>query len=356
MDRKVKIALLFLVGAVLATVPAFYYLPGKSFTIKGKYNQRENMVAIGSANIPAGEDDSRIVLAAVGDIMLSRAVERKMIAKKDWKYPFLETAEITSGADITFGNLETTILPGARVLDMSFIFRADPKALEGLEVAGFDVLSLANNHTMNFGYSGLEATLQNLDGVGIGHIGAGLSEKSIYAPVIKEVEGVKIGFLAYTYAREQSHSIDGNIYGTAYANTDKMKDQVSELRNSADIVVISMHMGEEYQTSPNTVQKNFARAAVDAGAELVIGHHPHVVETFEKYNDGYIIYSLGNFVFDQMWSEETRLGAIAEITFENNKISDIRFVPVKIFDYAQPKLADGVDKDKILERLEANGD
>jgi poly-gamma-glutamate synthesis protein (capsule biosynthesis protein) len=142
----------------------------------------------------------------------------------------------------------------------------------------------------------------------------------------------------------------------AKLDTEKMKAQVSELKKSVDVVVVSMHAGTEYALVANSQQTKFAHAAVDAGAALVIGHHPHVVETFEKYNDGYIIYSLGNFVFDQMFSDETRLGAMATITFDKDRISKVDFVPIKIYDYAQPTLADGTDKEKILERLGAEGE
>lgn len=354
MNRTVKITLL-----ILAAILYFSLCLQNTFVIDGVSIQNENGAAddgkSDSYNVPNDDDpslnNSKIVLAAVGDIMLSRGVEQKMIARKDWKYPFLPTASITNGADIAFGNLETTIIAGKIIPSGSFTFRTDPKALEGLSLAGFDVLSLANNHMMNFGLKGLESTLQNLDGAGIGHIGAGLRREQIYAPVVKETKGTKFGFLAYTYAQEQVSS-NGDIYGTAYADTAKMKAQVTELRKSVDVVVVSMHIGTEYEAQPNAAQKNFARTAVDAGASLIVGHHPHTVETFEKYNDGYIIYSLGNFVFDQMWSEETRLGAIAKVTFENKKISGIEFVPVKIFDYSQPQILTGAQAEMILKRLE----
>ena len=350
---------MILAGASLAAILYFSFFLQNTFVIDGVSIRNEDGVAddekavsynVPNDNVPS-VNNSKIVLAAVGDMMLSRGVEQKMIARKDWEYPFLPTASITSGADITFGNLETTIYPGKPIPRGSFTFRTDPKAIAGITLGGFDVLSLANNHMMNFGLKGLESTLQNLDDAGIGHIGAGLKREQIYAPLVKEVKGMKFGFLAYTYAQEQVSS-GGDIYGTAFADTAKMKAQVIELRKSADVVVVSMHMGTEYETQPNGAQKNFARAAVDAGADLVVGHHPHTVETFEKYNDGYIIYSLGNFVFDQMWSEETRLGAIAKVTFENKKISNVEFVPVKIFDYSQPQTFEGAQAETILKRLE----
>lgn len=353
MEKITKFSLLFFTGAVFFAVVFLMFSYYNSFLIAvpdivDKSHEQESYNL--NSNSQTG-NKNKIVLAAVGDIMLSRNVEQKMISKNDWKYPFLETADLTRGADLAFGNLETTILEGNIVKTGSFSFRAGLKSIEGLQYAGFDVLSLANNHMMNFGRSGIESTIRNLDVAGIGHAGAGLGEEEIYRPVVKEIKGVKFGFLAYSYSNEQVADKKNGTYGVAALDAEKMKSQVAELKKSADVVVVSMHAGTEYETAPGRAQKDFARAAIDAGASLVIGHHPHVVQTAEKYKDGYIIYSLGNFVFDQMWSEETRLGAIAEITFDGDKISKIDFVPVKIFDYAQPKLAEGADKDNILERL-----
>lgn len=355
MDRNVKKALFVLAGAVFVAFLYFYFSLERTFEILGGSDavlQKQEE----PAEIEPGSDDGKTTLVAVGDIMLSRGVEQKMIAKGDWKYPFLGTAEMTRKADIAFGNLETTVLPGKAIPSGSFTFRTDPKALAGLEYGGFDVLSLANNHMMNFGLNGLRATIDNLDDAGISHAGAGLSDEEIAEPVIMEADGMSFGFLAYSYAKEQSFHDGGKTYGVAYAKTDDMKRQVAALRQRADVVVVSMHMGNEYEIYPSSAQKGFARAAVDAGADLVIGHHPHVVQTFEKYKEGYIIYSLGNFVFDQMWSEETRLGVVATVTFEGKKIESVEFTPVKIFDYAQPQFFEGAQAEMISERLEATDD
>lgn len=360
MGKAAKNIVFLLAGAAVFACLCLLLSFSNYFSINGgKEPENKTQVEDKTGKNNSGEtasresEDNKIVLAAVGDVMLSRNVEQKMISKNDWKYPFLETAEITRGADLAFGNLETTILEGNIVKTGSFSFRTDPNAIEGLQYAGLDVLSLANNHIMNFGRNGLESTIDNLNAAGIGHAGAGLGEEEIYRPVVKEIKGVRFGFLAYSYSNEQVADKKNGTYGVAGLDVEKMRSQVAELKKSTDVVVVSMHAGTEYETAPGRAQKDFARAAIDAGASLVIGHHPHVVQTAEKYNGGYILYSLGNFVFDQMWSEETRLGAIAEITFDKDKISKIDFVPVKIFDYAQPKLAEGADKEKILERLEA---
>ncbi len=299
------------------------------------------------------EENEEIKMIAVGDVMLSRKVEETMKAKKDFKYPFLETAKITSGADIVFGNLETSIIHGRKIGYGEMVFRTDPKSIEGLKFAGFNILSIANNHIMNFGKSGLENTIKNLDDNNILHAGAGMSLENIYKPAIKEIKGIKFAFLAYTYNSDKRKLSKEDFYGVANMNIEKMKSEVQKAKLEADVVIVSMHAGTEYRTTANKSQKDFAYAAIDAGADLVVGHHPHVVETVEKYKGKYILYSLGNFVFDQMWSDETRLGAIAEIIFKGKEVDNIKFTPVKIFDYSQPRVIEGKEADKILERLKS---
>ena len=296
------------------------------------------------------EENKEVKMIAVGDIMLSRVVEQKMMEYSDYKYPFLKTAEITSAADLVFGNLETAIIPGRIIKSGEMVFRTDPKAVEGLKFAGFNILSLANNHIMNFGKAGLESTVKILDENNILHIGAGITEEDIYKPGIKNINGTKFAFFAFTYNFDQRKSF-GEIYGVADMEIEKMKEIIGKAKLENDIMIVSMHAGTEYAISPNKQQKEFARSAIDAGADLVIGHHPHVVQTVEKYKNGYIIYSLGNFVFDQMWSDETRLGAMAEIIFKDKKVESVKFIPIKIYDYAQPMILEGEEKEMILERL-----
>lgn len=349
MQNFVKI-LLAATGGLLVLAGLWYALNvSHTFSIEG--NRPVETTRERGAEDEPQVSPARVTLLAVGDVMLSRNVEQKMLARNDWNYPFEKTQALTSQVDLTFGNLETTILEGKIVKSGSFLFRTDPQAVAGLKYAGFDVLSLANNHMLNYGRGGIESTLRELDAAGIAHAGAGLSEASAQAPVVREVKGMRFGFLAYTYAKEGGKGEDGQRYGTDDMETERMKREVAALKREVDVVVVSMHAGTEYETGPSAFQREFARAAVEAGASLVIGHHPHVVQTAERYKDGYILYSLGNFVFDQMWSEETRLGAVAKITFEDKKIKGIEFVPVKIYDYAQPQLLEGEQARMITARL-----
>lgn len=296
-------------------------------------------------------NEKEIRMVAAGDVMLSRGVERTMMAKKNYKYPFIAISQFMTDADIVFGNLETSIIKGRTINDLEMVFRTDPKSVIGLKFAGFNIMSIANNHIMNFGRAGLASTIDNLDKNGIMHIGAGLSEDNIYAPAFKEIKGTKFAFLGFTYNHDLRKGPKGEVYGVADMDEEKMKEAVKKAGSEADVVIVSMHAGTEYKTSAGSIQENFAHDAIDAGADVVIGHHPHVVQNTEIYKGKYIFYSLGNFVFDQMWSNETRLGSMVEIIFLEGEIKNVRFVPVKIFDYSQPKVIGGEVGKMILERL-----
>lgn len=206
-------------------------------------------------------------------------------------------------------------------------------------------MSLANNHTPNYGQAGLQDTFDALDQAGIDYVGAGIDAARAHQPIIKTVNHIKIGWLAYndsdvvpaSYAAAETHA------GTALMDITQMQNDALALKNQVDLIIISMHSGTEYQFTPNSRQTAFARAAIDAGADLIIGHHPHVVQSTEYYQDKLIIYSLGNFVFDQMWSQETRQGLIAEIVLNKRGVQSVEYHPVIIDDYSQPRLVDKFD-------------
>jgi poly-gamma-glutamate capsule biosynthesis protein CapA/YwtB (metallophosphatase superfamily) len=293
-------------------------------------------------------------LVAVGDIMLSRAVATRM-RRHGYDYPFASTSEFMRGADIAFGNLETAITEGPEVLPFEMSFRADPESAKALRDAGFDVLSLANNHTPNFDEKGLVDTIFYLDEAGIVHVGAGTDSEANRAKFI-EANGIRFAFLAYNDddVVPASYEATETRRGTAFMHTERMKAAVQNARSAADIVIVSMHAGDEYEPFPNDSQTAFAHAAIDSGAELVLGHHPHVVQTMEVYKGKYIFYSLGNFIFDQMWSRETREGLAVKATFRKDGLTGVTFHPVLIEDYAQPRFLEAAGEiEQILDRLTA---
>ncbi len=283
-----------------------------------------------------------VSLVAVGDMMLSRHVWTKIMAHgADPRYPFLETADFTKAADVTFGNVETAVSDMAPPPPEGMSFITPTKAIEGLKYAGFDVVSLANNHSMNFGREALLDSVKQLEAQGIKTAGAGENIEAAHVPARLEVKGNKIAFFAYqNVGPEDAWAATASRTGIAWMNVPQLQQDIKSIRDEVDYVIISMHAGTEYVFDPIPVQKEFAHAAIDAGADLVIGHHPHVIQDKEIYKDKQIIYSLGNFVFDQMWSEETRLGEVMTATLDNGQVKDIKFRTVKIFDYCQPQFVD----------------
>lgn len=304
-------------------------------------------------------DEDQITLMAVGDIMLARGVENKIKSSKDYAYPFVNVKEVLSSADITFANLETPFFPGRTTVSGSFTFRADQESVAGLTAAGVDVVSLANNHTMNYRVPGLQTTLEALMGAGIKGVGAGQNIVEANTPVMVKVKDRTIAFLAFndaTIAPRRHGEATEDTPGIAKLDVEQMKKDVAAAKASgADFVVVSMHAGIEYRKEPSLVQKEFAHAAIDAGAAVVIGHHPHIVQEVEQYGKGIIMYSLGNFVFDQLFSEEVKTGLLAKIIFKVDGTVGAEFSPTVNEKSMQPRILDGQQRVDMLTRLGVPG-
>ncbi|PIS35520.1 MAG: hypothetical protein COT36_01965 [Parcubacteria group bacterium CG08_land_8_20_14_0_20_38_56] len=314
----------------------------------------KNQILLSSTFNEIQEKKSEITAFAVGDIMLDRGVKHKIEkeGEGDYRFPFLKIADDLKKADLVIGNLEGPISDKGEKVGSIYSFRADPKAIEGLKYAGFDILSLANNHMFDYQRIALEDTFKRLKGAGIEYVGGGLDEEEAYLPLIKEIKGTKIGFLAYTnLGSKRWKATDGNSgiawisekdLGSIKKDIERAKQKVDPVRNQAsngvDVLIISLHSGEEYLSTPTPFQISFARFAIDAGADLVIGHHPHVVQKVERYKDGWIAYSLGNFVFDQSFSEKTMEGLLLEVIIEDNQIKKLKPKEIKISESFQPYL------------------
>lgn len=314
MNRVLVYVIVFFSISVVTFVVARTALTQEANTVYPQSNGFGELLTTAS---PQPTPTPTVRLLAVGDVMLGRSVNTKMVSKADWKYPFLETAEFLKTADITFGNLESPFGFTCPISNEGFVFCADRRSVEGLVYAGFDVMSLANNHINNQGSEGVKLTEEVLTTYTIAGITHGNYE-------IFESNGITVGIIAYD-ATMQTIDIE------------QLKATVSVLKNKSDIVVVSFHWGVEYVTEPSKEQVELGRAAIDAGGSLVIGHHPHWIQSVEEYNDGVIVYSLGNFVFDQMWSEETRTGHVGEFVLTDEGVASYQFKLVKIYDYAQPR-------------------
>ncbi|OGY56117.1 MAG: hypothetical protein A2119_02810 [Candidatus Colwellbacteria bacterium GWA2_46_10] len=332
MSIPAKRALLWVLLVVSTFLLGFMLLfIGKLLVIKAQIDRSTSVIGEAEERLAMLPDKpSRAVLLFVGDIMLSRSVGAKMEAVGDYRYPFLEIADILRSADLAFGNLEGPISDQGRNQGSIYSFRADPRVIEGLSYAGFDVLSLANNHIWDWGTDALLDTVSILERTGITPIGAGENYEKANMPALFEVGKTKVAILAYTNLLPKNMQAVQETPGLSDFDLTAIKELVSSLVSQGDLVVVSMHWGDEYETSANGVQKDIARGLIDAGADLVVGHHPHVIQELEQYGEGWIAYSLGNFVFDQSFSDETMRGAALRVELEGGNIANATLVPVRI--------------------------
>jgi len=278
-----------------------------------------------------------INLLFVGDIMLSRDVGKVMKAMNSYAYPFLKIADEIKEADLAFGNLENPISNRGKNQGSVYSFRADPKVIDGLKFAGFDILSLANNHIWDWGGEALIQTLDILKNNGIQSVGAGSNETQANRAVIFDIKNIKIAYLAYTNLYPESLEARSERLGISNFDLGEIEKKINNLKHDGvDIVIVSMHWGDEYQLQSNDEQQRIGRILVDAGANLVIGHHSHVVQEVEHYKNGYIAYSLGNFVFDQNFSSETMEGLMLNVVLKNNIIERVKPIKIKILETFQP--------------------
>lgn len=292
-----------------------------------------------------GLDPSRIrTVIATGDVIPARYTDVTIRGLgDDFGYTVAATRDITSDADITVVNLEAPLVDFCPYHDSGFTFCGRPGFVSALLDAGVDVVTLENNHITNYGPQGVAETEDHLEA-------AGLVWADRYSPAIIDVNGVAFGFVAFNGVGE---AID----------REAMKERISSLAEQAEVVAVAFHWGAEYVTPPATAPGvapddpiEIGHLAVDAGADLVIGNHPHWVQGVELYRDGFIAYAHGNFIFDQMWSYETRVGVIGKYTFYDDELIGVEFTPVLIENYAQPVPLMGEERQAVLDTMREASD
>jgi poly-gamma-glutamate synthesis protein (capsule biosynthesis protein) len=257
-------------------------------------------------------------LGFVGDIMMDRGVrasaERRF--NGDYRRFFAPIQDRLLSYDVLFGNLEGPISDQGNDRGSIYSFRMDPAVAPTLKDVGFDILSLANNHAFDWGTSALLDTTARLSAEGIQSVGAG-TENEAYSPrFISLSPNLTVAFLAFSQF-DASYRATDTMPGVALIDKERIKAGIAAAKEKANLVVVSYHFGDEYVVEPTQLQRDVARFSIDTGADLVIGHHAHVVQPVEEYNGGIIAYGLGNFLFDQIHSSETMRGVILEVELDS---------------------------------------
>ncbi len=324
-------------------------LAGLAVAAVQTWRARSGRVEAFQAQPPPPPPPPRVHIAAAGDVMLDRGVWNQIKAQ-GVSHVMRDVADRLRAADVTFLNLEcplSTVQGHARP-GGSLEFCADPGTVEALDEAGVDVVSIANNHGLDAGRRGCRDTMETLTEHQIAYAGGRPEGFEPDEVTYLTVGDTTVAFLAYTDLSFE--------HGSMCKVDDDMQNalsRVQEARNHADIVCVSYHWGEEYEKTPTRRQVELGHATIDAGADIVLGHHPHVMSGVEWYHDGLILYSMGNFVFDQRDADDGRMNsAIFNLYVTVGKGIDLAIVPIRILPEADAPRTPTEERGRaILEEL-----
>lgn len=312
-----------------------------------------------SPDLTSDPDPGVVTLAVVGDLMLDRTVGERIISDGP-EAPLAAVHPLLSEADLTIGTLETAIGTAGDPEPKAYTFQAPPESVATLEYGGFDVLTLANNHSLDFGDEGLAETIEVLDEAGIAHVGAGADMEAANAPVVLERGGMSLAFLAYADVPDESGgypmadwTATGSSPGIAWADPERITRDVAALARQHDHVVVLVHSGTEGSDRVDDAQREVAGAAFDAGATLVLGSHPHVLQAIEQDDGQLVAWSLGNFVFDGFegyYEDRGVESVILSIALDRDGVTDFTTEPVRLVD-GFPEPMDPAQGERVLGRL-----
>lgn len=304
----------------------------------------------------AEDAESEFTATFVGDMMFGRHVQdAKDLHGTDHLFKYVEDFFETS--DYATGNFENPILTleeeNYEELDKQIHLHAEKESIETLQKLGFTTVNLANNHTMDYGEEGLLDTTSEFERIGLDYVGAGQDLEEATEIHYAEYDDLTVATLGYTDALVEGFSALGYRAGVARLDPAEVLPKIKEASENADLVFVNVHWGQEYDKDPHPRQKKLGRAMVDAGADVIIGHHPHVLQEVEKYNNGIIFYSLGNFIFDQGWTR-TKDSAIVQYHLMDDGTGRFEITPLRIRG-AQPYVTKNkYYQEKIMLQLTGN--
>lgn len=278
------------------------------------------------------------LLIATGDVMLGRMINKNSTDAKDFNWAYKNIPNFFDEKAIVFINLENPLVENCPINMGGMIFCGSLKHAEYLKKNNIDIVSLANNHSLNHGADGIVQTGLALDEAGVKYTG-------VKNPTIIDDKNNKLVFLGFD-------DLECNQNYIECIGRENIISDIKEAKKIPNAYVIPMfHWGTEYKHKAHSGQEELARLAIDNGADLVLGNHPHWYQNLEVYKGKLIAYSHGNFIFDQMWSDETKEGIVGKYVISNGQLKDVQFVPIYIQNYGQPELADSLRAEKILNNL-----
>jgi len=293
-----------------------------------------------------------VTLIAVGDVSLARRIGA-IIDKNPSFDPFGKVSHIFKSADSVFCNLESVLCSKAlKPVNNEKPYNLSASAFNSriLKNAGINIVSLSNNHIMDYGAAGLNSTCSSLTDSEIQYFGAGKNLAIATEALTIRIKNMNFAFLGYTDGMLKTDFADADTPGIAIIELERIKKDIATVRIENDVIVVSLHWGHEYSNVPTEKQKQVARSIIDYGADIIIGHHPHVLQGVESYKGKYIFYSLGNFLFDQNKSG-TESSLIAAFAFRDKRIVNVKLIPISRHNKFFPEIAQGNKKTKISNKI-----
>lgn len=295
--------------------------------------------------------EQEIIVVMVGDVLMANWLEPLLLKNPAYPYADPEIRKILAQGDLVLGNLEAPFSQRGEIyVEKQFTFRCHPETVATLTAGGFDFVSLANNHIMDYGPEALEDTIAVLNKHGISHAGAGRNLKEARRPAVLEQNGLRVAVLAYNNTFPLEFNAVAGRPGTARGVWEDIRDDVKKAAGLADLVIVSFHWSGERVKTPRDYQRSFGRLCIDAGAHVVFGHHPHVHQGVEVYKNGLIAYSLGNFIF-ATYSKNSRDSLILKVRMDRSGLQAAEIYPININNNEvafQPRLFRGEEAGRLL--------
>ncbi len=310
------------------------------------------MVLWGNWPMEAVSPREEVRIVAGGDVMLGSWVE-DVVRAKGWSYPFLQLDSVLQGADVVFSNLEAPFGREDSAFEKTFTFQVSPDLIQVLVAGKINVVSLANNHILDYGPCALSYTMNALRETGIYFSGAGQNLTDARQPAVLQVKGRKLAIACYSLTFPEEFWATDSTAGTCFPSHTFFYRDIKKFKQENDLVIVSFHWGGELLNTPKEYQVQLAHQTINAGADLIIGHHPHVVQGLEIYKGRLIAYSLGNFIFGS-YSQRAIRSMLIKLYYGTAGIKQCKIYPINVNNGEiefQPKLLQGEDKIQFINEL-----
>jgi len=308
---------------------------------------------LGSKNLFAMGETRPIKIIAAGDLMVGSWVEN-IVRNEGWDYPFRNLQDLLQDADIVIANLEAPFGRGGTAFEKAYTFQVSPDLVRILKAGQINMVSIANNHIMDYGDEVLQQTLTVLRENGIRYAGAGMNLTQARKPAKIQIKGVNVTLACYSLTFPEEFWASDTSAGTCFPYHTFFYDDIKKFKKESDLLIVSFHWGAELSRMPKEYQVDLAHRTIDAGADVIIGHHPHVVQGMEIYRGKLIAYSLGNFIFGS-YSENVKESMLLEFRYETGKPIQYKIHPIRVYNKVvefQPELLSDQDRKKFMAELQ----